>query len=75
MAGLALVDRKPTQPARAAISVKYIAVPKCLELRKAAAPMPCALAGPDRVLHGLRRQHLPHGVVAINHADRSGTDL
>src|SRR6185437_5806413 len=32
MAGLALVERKPMQPAAAAIRVKYIAVPKWLEL-------------------------------------------
>ena len=43
IAGLALVEMKPTQPAKAASLVKYIAVPKCPEFRTATAPMPNSL--------------------------------
>src|SRR5512142_902749 len=42
--GLALVERKPMQPALAASRVQYIAVPKWLELRTATAPRPCRFA-------------------------------
>jgi hypothetical protein len=41
MAGLAFVARKVTHAACAAISVKYIAVPKWLDFRTPTAPMPC----------------------------------
>ena len=44
IAGLALVNRSPTQPAFAAIRVKNIAVPKCPEFRTATEPIPCSFA-------------------------------
>src|SRR3954462_9974338 len=40
MAGLALVVRTATQPSSAARRVKYMAVPKCLELRTPTTPTP-----------------------------------
>src|SRR5579884_434614 len=44
ISGLALVNASPTRPARAAINVKYEAVPKWLLLRAATAPTPVARA-------------------------------
>jgi hypothetical protein len=44
MAGLTFVDRKPTQPARVAIRVKYMAVPKWFELRTPTVPIPWTFA-------------------------------
>src|SRR5438067_3667089 len=44
IAGLALVARKATQPASAALRVKYAAVPKWFELRTEMPATPCARA-------------------------------
>ena len=74
IAGLALVDRKATQPARAAIRVKYSAVPKWLELRSATAADAVRLGAADRFAHGVGGQHLAHRIAAVDHRDGAGID-
>ena len=72
IAGLALVVRTATQPSWAARRVKYMAVPKWLELRTPTTPTPW-VAGPlDGQRAGALGEHLADAVAAVEQQQGAG---